>query len=272
MQMSGLKLTINDLLNGDFKKSKIILKYILDCNNSYLILNRDKELDREQLNQFFEIQKKINDEIPLQYAIGRWNFFARDFIVNEDVLIPRPETEILVEEVLKEDIKGKKILDIGTGSGAIAISISKEKKIPVYASDISSKAIDVAKKNAEKYKADIRFIHSDVFDNITEKFDIIVSNPPYLTEAEYKQLDVFLYKEPKNALVGGVKGYEIYKKIIEGARYHLNKNGKIFFEIGYQQAAIVTKLLKDNGYDKIKVLKDYNDLDRVVVGELCLNN
>lgn len=268
--MSGK--TISELISSDYRYSEIILQYLLDCTSSYIKLNKNRILDKCIVEEFLEIQRKIKDDLPLQYAIGRWNFYGRDFIVNEDVLIPRPETEILVEEVLKEDIENKKVLDIGTGSGAIAISISKEKKILVYASDVSRKAIDIAKKNSEKYKADVKFILSDVFDNITEKFDIIVSNPPYLTESEYEKVDKLLYKEPKNALVGGIKGYEIYKKIIEDSIHHLNKGGKIFFEIGYQQSKIVTNLLKDNGYDKIKVLKDYNNLDRVVVGELCLNN
>lgn len=266
--------TIDDLLNGDFRFTKIVLQYLLDFTMSDVYKNREMILPEATIERFMDIQEKIKMKMPLQYAIGEWNFYGRDFIVNENVLIPRPETELLVEEILKENLDNKKIIDIGTGSGAIAISLDLENKsnTDVYASDISLEAINVAKQNAQKLSANIEFIHSDLFENIDEKFDIIVSNPPYLSEKEYDEVDEVLYFEPQNALLGGEKGYEIYERIIEQAKDYFNEQGKIFLEIGYKQADIVTSLLLKNGYNKIKVIQDYNRLDRIVVGELCLKN
>lgn len=271
--MSG-NIYIKDLLESEYKYSKIILQYLLNTSYSNIYLKRDEVVENDILKEFFDIQEKLKENIPLQYAIGRWNFYGRDFEISKDVLIPRPETELIVEEILKEDLRDKKILDIGTGSGVIAISIDLENKenAKVYASDISKRAIEVSKINANKFHSKVEFIESDLFKNIDEKFNIIVSNPPYLTEEEYMEVDSLLHHEPKNALVGGEKGFEIYKKIIEKSKDYLFKNGKIFFEIGYLQANVVSDLLLKNGYNNIKVIKDYNNLDRIVVGELCLRN
>ena len=271
--MNG-SVTIEELFNGNYRYTKIVLQYILDFTMSDIHKNRAMILDEEIVKRFMDVQEKIKLKMPLQYAIGEWNFYGRDFIVNENVLIPRPETELLVEEILKENLDNKKILDIGTGSGAIAISLDLENKskAKVYASDISEKAINVAKENAQRLNAKIDFIHSDLFENINEKFDIIVSNPPYLSEEEYDEVDEVLYFEPQNALIGGEKGYEIYEKIIEQAKDYFTEEGKIFLEIGYRQADIVSSLLLKNGYNNIKVIQDYNRLDRIVVGELCLKN
>ncbi|TFF65086.1 peptide chain release factor N(5)-glutamine methyltransferase [Helcococcus ovis] len=265
--------TINDLLNGNYRFTKTVLQYILDYTLADIFQNRFNIISEEKYLEFMKIQEKLNDKIPLQYAIGKWNFYSRDFIVDENVLIPRPETELLVDEVLKENLEGKSILDIGTGSGAIAISIDLESSnCNVYASDISVDALDVAKKNAAKFNSNVKFIESDLFQNIDGKFDIIVSNPPYLSEEEYDKVDEIIYYEPKNAFVGGEKGFEIYEKIIKDASKYLNENGKIFFEIGYMQAEIVRDLLLNHGYNNIKIKKDYGNLDRIVIGELCLKN
>ncbi|MFM1534488.1 peptide chain release factor N(5)-glutamine methyltransferase [Helcococcus ovis] len=265
--------TINDLLNGNYRFTKTVLQYILDYTLADIFQNRFNIISEEKYLEFMKIQEKLYDKIPLQYAIGKWNFYSRDFIVDENVLIPRPETELLVDEVLKENLEGKSILDIGTGSGAIAISIDLESSnCNVYASDISVDALDVAKKNAAKFNSNVKFIESDLFQNIDGKFDIIVSNPPYLSEEEYDKVDEIIYYEPKNAFVGGEKGFEIYEKIIKDASKYLNENGKIFFEIGYMQAEIVRDLLLNHGYNNIKIKKDYGNLDRIVIGELCLKN
>lgn len=270
--MSGKK--IRDLLQGDFQYTEIILQYLLDKTRSQILTSKDICLDEDIVNIFYEIQEKISQGIPLQYAIGEWNFYGYDLKVNENVLIPRPETELLVEEILKENLEDKKIIDIGTGSGAIAIALKLEgpQSLNLTAVDISEKAISLAKQNAEKFDLNIKFIESDLFGKIDERYDYIVSNPPYLTQEEYENVDQLLYHEPITALVAGEKGYEIYEKIIKDAYKYLNENGKIFFEIGYQQAEIVSDLFVKNGYSNIKVIKDYSGLDRIVVGELCLNN
>lgn len=266
MQMSGKR--ILDLLDKPY--SYIIFQYMFDYTKSQVFLNKNRELTYEEYLRFEEIQEKLKEGLPLQYAIGKWNFYGRDFIVNENVLIPRPETELLIDEILKLDLKDKKILDIGTGSGAIAITISLETKQEVYALDISSEALEVARKNSKLFKSKVNFMKSDLFNDISKdlKFDIIVSNPPYLTEKEYENVDSLLYHEPKIALVGGQKGYEIYEIIIKEAKNKLNENGMLFFEIGYQQADILKILLEENGYEDVRVLKDYGNKDRVVIAKI----
>lgn len=261
--------TIKDLLEADYQYTEIILQYLLDMTRSQIFLNQNLELSDDVWNRFLDIQRDLKDGRPLQYAIGKWNFYGYDFIVNENVLIPRPETELLVEEILKEELKDKKLLDIGTGSGAIAVSLNLENKdnLQVSACDISKEALEVARMNAEKLGGHVDFIHSDLFENIEGRFDIIVSNPPYISEEDYDKLDELLYHEPKTALYGGVKGYEIYEKIIDQAKSYLTDQANIFFEIGYDQGKVVSDLLRENGYHDVKVLQDYGGKDRIVTGK-----
>lgn len=261
--------TIKDLLEADYQYTEIILQYLLDMTRSQIFLNQNLELSDDVWNRFLDIQRDLKDGRPLQYAIGKWNFYGYDFIVNENVLIPRPETELLVEEILKEELKYKKLLDIGTGSGAIAVSLDLENKdnLQVSACDISKEALEVARMNAEKLGAHLDFIHSDLFENIEGRFDIIVSNPPYISEEDYDKLDELLYHEPKIALYGGLKGYEIYEKIIDQARSYLTDQASIFFEIGYDQGKVVSDLLRENGYQDVKILQDYGGKDRIVTGK-----
>ncbi|WP_311487642.1 peptide chain release factor N(5)-glutamine methyltransferase [uncultured Helcococcus sp.] len=261
--------TIKDLLEADYQYTEIILQYLLDMTRSQIFLNQNLELSDDVWNRFLDIQRDLKDGRPLQYAIGKWNFYGYDFIVNENVLIPRPETELLVEEILKEELKDKKLLDIGTGSGAIAVSLDLENKdnLQVSACDISKEALEVARMNAEKLGAHLDFIHSDLFENIEGRFDIIVSNPPYISEEDYDKLDELLYHEPKIALYGGLKGYEIYEKIIDQARSYLTDQASIFFEIGYDQGKVVSDLLRENGYQDVKILQDYGGKDRIVTGK-----
>ncbi|MDO4778127.1 MAG: peptide chain release factor N(5)-glutamine methyltransferase [Tissierellia bacterium] len=262
---------IRDILNNkEYKESRIILSYIKSMGYSKLLTVSDQELSDEEMDEFLRIQSKLKDNYPLQYAIGKWNFFGYDFKVTEDVLIPRPETEILVEMILKNNLHGKRILDIGTGSGAIALTIDLESRkkgqIPcVTAVDISEEAIKIAKYNAENLGANVDFIQSDLFEKVEEKYDIIVSNPPYITEKDYKGLEKELFYEPKLALVGGVKGYEIYDRIIESAKSKMNEKAMIVFEIGYDQGEIVSDILKKNGFFNVKVFKDFNKIDRIVL-------
>ena len=264
--MSGKK--INDLLDRPF--AKIIFQYLFDYSNSQIFLNRERVLNTDEYNRFCKIQDDISKGIPIQYAIGKWNFYGRDFIIDKNVLIPRPETELLVDEILKLDLADKNILDIGTGSGVIAITLCLESKANIFASDISLSALNIAKQNAQYFGANIEFYLSDVFNEIPndKRFDIIVSNPPYLTEEEYLDVDNLLYHEPKNALVAGVKGYEIYERIILEARNRLNKGGYLFFEIGFEQGDILKNLLFKNGYKEIEIKKDYGNKDRIVIASL----
>lgn len=193
-----------------------------------------------------------------------------DFIVDENVLIPRIDTEILVEKLIDEinsRSESVEVLDIGTGSGAIAITIAKETKAKVTAVDVSPKALEIAKRNAELNQVNVEFILSDLFENVGGCFDIIVSNPPYIESAEIDKLMPEVKDfEPILALDGGETGLKFYEKIVNSAPKFLKSNGKLFFEIGYNQGESVPNLMKGK-FKNIKVIKDYSNNDRVVIGE-----
>ena len=211
---------------------------------------------------------------PIQYIIGRQEFMGIDFIVNENVLIPQPDTEILVEKTIKilnEYIKPK-VLDLCTGSGAIAVSIAENiKEAEVYASDISNEALDVARTNDKQNK--IKFINSDLFHNIEEQFDVIVSNPPYIKTEEIKTLSKEVQNEPKLALDGGQDGLYFYREIINQAHKHLISKGYLCLEIGEDQKEEVVNLIKTSQmYTNIKTYKDLGGNDRVIICQKIKNH
>ena len=203
---------------------------------------------------------------PIQYIIGKAYFMGNYYKVTTDVLIPRDETELVVREAIDLiNINGyKTILDIGTGSGCIACSLSELTKCKVYAVDISAKALEIAKINAKNLFQNIQFIESDLFSNIKEcSFDLIISNPPYIPLGTKLQTEVEF--EPKLALFTSEEsGCEYYKKIIEQAKDYLEKNGSIIFELGINQSQTVKELFKSNGYENIKITKDLSGIDRVI--------
>ncbi|MDO8525657.1 MAG: peptide chain release factor N(5)-glutamine methyltransferase [Candidatus Omnitrophota bacterium] len=236
--------------------------------------------------------KTVKPFTPVQYIIGHSEFCGLDFIVNEDVLIPRPETELLVEEVIMlvsrlagMPVSRLKVLDICTGSGNVAIALahslslsvnadsgnSLTKALPdckIIASDISVDALDVARLNAGRHGVSdrIEFIRSDLFGAIEDKFDIIVSNPPYIAKSEFETLQKEVLMEPRAALDGGEDGLDFYRRIIEGAPPHLNTGGHILFEIGFGQSGEVRKMIEADGVFKvIEVKKDWNGIDRIVI-------
>jgi len=225
----------------------------------------------EEMNKIMKAVELRLKHIPLAYIFGKTNFYGYDFMVNESVLIPRLDTEILIEKI-KEDIlsKNKKVsvLDIGTGSGAIAIVLKKETDASVSAVDVSCEALEVAKKNAENLGAEIDFALSNLFENVNQKFDFVVSNPPYIESNVCLTLEPEVaLNEPILALDGGKDGLDFYREIVEQAPNYLNVGGKLYFEIGYNQAEAVSNLMKDN-FKNIKVYKDYGGNDRVVAGEI----
>ena len=215
--------------------------------------------------------------MPYAYITGTKEFMGINFKVNEDVLIPRDDTEILVSKVI-ELIKEKtndsiiKILDMCTGSGCIAISIAhefKNRNISVWATDISADALNVAKENALANDAKINFIQSDLFSELTNKFDIIVSNPPYIKSKVINSLQREVKdNEPLIALDGGEDGLDFYKRISNDAKNYLNNNGILAFEIGFDQKEEIIKILQDEGYTNIEAYTDYSGNDRVVIGTL----
>lgn len=256
-------------------KSRLIMQFVLNKPREYLVVYDKEKLTLRQEVNYFKAIKKLCNGIPIQHITNRQEFMKMTFFVDENVLIPRPDTEILVEEVIKiaKKINARKILDLCTGSGAIAISLAKYiDKSNITAVDISDKALNVAKLNAKNNEVEdrITFVESDLFKNLKkEKYDIIVSNPPYIKKEVLKKLDKEVQKEPKLALDGGYDGLDFYRKIINKAEEYLKFNGYLCFEIGYDQKEDVENLLKEQEkYINITCKKDLCDNDRVVIAKL----
>ncbi|MBR4111205.1 MAG: peptide chain release factor N(5)-glutamine methyltransferase [Clostridia bacterium] len=251
--------------NIDTREARLLLAEALNVLYGDLIKISSCS-DEEVAKYLVMLEKRVND-IPFAYIVGHKEFMKLDFIVNENVLIPRGDTEILVEEALK--YRKNKILDMCTGSGCIAISLAYylENKADVTAVDISEEALHVARQNAKKNNVDVSFVQSDLFSNVNEKYEMILSNPPYIEREVIGNLQAEVQKEPILALDGGISGLDFYERIIPEAKEHLNENGVLILEIGYDQAENVQKLMSNNGYKNIRVVKDLNDNDRVVIGE-----
>lgn len=248
-------------------KARRLLAFTLEVPKEYLIINYDKEISKKQETIYKQYIKNLLEGEPIQYILGKQEFMGIEFAVNKDVLIPQPDTEILVEEVIKllKQYKKPKILDLCTGSGAIAISISeKVSEAQIYASDINEKALAIARINDRSKK--IKFILSDLFNNIEDKFDIIVSNPPYIKTHEIEKLSKEVQNEPILALDGGIDGLEFYRKIIGQASKYIKKNGYLCLEIGEEQKKQVKDIINnEKKYADIKEYKDLNKNDRVII-------
>ena len=251
--------------------AKELLSYVLKKDKSYLTINMDLSLTDEEYTKFTQYINQIINGKPLQYITQKQEFMKIDFFVNENVLIPQPDTEVLVETVLeickKYDKQNLKILDLCTGSGAIAISLSKILDIKIFASDISQKALEIAKKNNIANNTKVKFIESDLFKQINEeKFDIIVSNPPYIKNKDIKTLSKQVQNEPYIALAGGEDGIDFYRKIIGDSYKYIKKNGFLCLEIGYDQKEDLIKLIKQNeNYKYENCIKDLSNNDRCIV-------
>ena len=251
--------------------ARFLLMYMLDESSQLFSNKLSEQLSKEIEDKYFSlIEKHIREDVPLSHLVGFEYFYDRKFKVTKDVLSPRMETEELIYKVV-EYVKATKknnlkILDLCTGSGIIAITLKKELDqllIDVVASDISEEAIKVAKENAQFHDATIKFIQSDIFDNIDEKFDIIVSNPPYIDRKdEVTMQDNVIKYDPHLALFAEEEGMYFYRNIVEKASSYLNDNGVIFFEIGYDQKDKIIKLADMNGYSA-EVYKDINGRDRM---------
>ena len=251
--------------------ARFLLMYMLDESPQLFSNSFSEQLSQENEEKYFSlIEKHIKEDVPLSHLVGFEYFYDRKFKVTKDVLSPRMETEELIYKVVEYVKTTKKnnlrILDLCTGSGIIAITLKKELSqfsIDVVASDISKEALEVAKENAKTHTADIRFIQSDIFNNIDDKFDIIVSNPPYIDRKdEVTMEDNVLKYDPHLALFAEEEGMYFYRNITEQANSYLNDNGVIFFEIGYDQKDKIVKLADMNGYHA-EVYKDINGRDRM---------
>ena len=228
-----------------------------------------QEVTEEEKEFVEEIYTKLANHIPAQYIIGHAEFFGMQLKVDERVLIPRPETEELVEFILAENLKDNlKVLDIGTGSGAIALALAKNRPVwSVTAADISQDALDLSSENAKRLDLEISFIKSDCFSEISSKYDIIVSNPPYISREDQEEVGLnVLHSEPHLALFADEDGLAIYRRIAEDSKDYLNDGGKIYLEIGYKQGQSVPDLFRKNFPEKrVRTLKDQFGQDRMVV-------
>ena len=252
--------------------ARFLLMYMLDEMREFNE-NLALELTEEDEQKYFQlINKHIKDDTPLSHLVGFEYFYDRKFKVTSDVLSPRMETEELVYKVIdyirKNNLTNIKILDLCTGSGIIGITLKKELEefdVKILASDISSRALTVAKENASSLEADISFVESDLFSNVQDKFDIIVSNPPYIANDDKKTIkENVLNYDPHLALFADEEGMYFYRNIIEKSRPYLNEKGIMFFEIGYDQKEKIITLGENNKFETV-VYKDINGRDRIAV-------
>jgi len=262
----------NEGIESPKNKARTIMQYTLKKPREYLIIYDNKEVTKIQREEYIKNIKRLIMGEPLQYIIGVQEFMKLKFLVTKDVLIPQPDTEILVEEVIGilKNIQNPVILDLCTGSGAIAIAIAKYvQNVKIYASDISKKALEIAKQNAtlNGVANNINFIESNLFDKIkNEKFDIIVSNPPYVPTNDIKKLPIDVQNEPHLALDGGKDGLDFYRKIAKEGYKYLNRQGYICLEIGYDQKNDVKKIIdNERRYVETYCKKDLCQNDRIIV-------
>ena len=251
--------------------ARLLLEYACGTDFNFLYTNPDFEVSNDKETLYKEYIDKRLTHVPVQHITGTQCFMGLDFKVTKDVLVPRPDTEILVEEVLKDLHDGMRILDMCTGSGCILLSLLKYSNDCMgQGIDISPAALKVARENAEKLGiSSAEFIESDLFQNVSGRFDILVSNPPYIKTSEIEGLmpEVSKY-DPFIALDGHEDGVYFYKKILEGAGGFLNRGSLIAFEIGNDEGEAVSGLMKEAGLKNIEVIKDYGGNDRVVKGFL----
>lgn len=265
---------IDKYLKNDFsfEEAKVEVDFALDVlfNYTYKDFMLGKIIEPWQ---FAKLEKVFNERVlthkPIQQIIGQAFFYGRKFFVNEHTLIPRPETELLVENALNVacEFKNPKILDIGTGSGCIPITLALENKnISAQSIDISNEAVIMAEKNAllHNVRGQINFYQSDLFENVNDEFDIIVSNPPYipLKDKENLQIEVRDFDPPNALFTKDEDGVEFYEKIAVEAKDYLN--GYLLFELGINQSEKVEKILKANNYTDIRIIKDYNSINRII--------
>jgi len=250
-----------------------VFSYVLKVPRLQMTLTFDREITDDEKRKIREMLIEIGKKKrPLQYVLGFEEFYGYKFYVDESVLIPRPETELLVEKciALMENIEEPKILDIGSGSGAISISLGKElTKSMVLGVDISEKALEIAKKNKKINEAtNVKFMKSDILEGVNyKKFNLIVSNPPYIPDYEYEELeDKVLKYEPKLALTAPNNGLYFYEEISKNAPNYLVENGYLAFEIGYNQGEEVKKIMEKNDFRNVEVYYDYAGLERIVIG------
>lgn len=246
-----------------------LLQMVCKIERSYYYVHGEEDITQDAQKEYEIAVQKRAEHIPLQYIIGEQEFMGLRFKVNSNVLIPRQDTETLVEQVLKIVKPGMKVLDLCTGSGCVLISVLKNApELTGMGSDISKTALLVAKENAKLHEVDAEWVRSDLFDNITETFDVIMANPPYIPTGEILSLMPEVRDfEPENALDGGADGLDFYRKIAGQVKDYLNPGGYVYMEIGYAQGEAVSELMRNAGFTEVEVIKDLARNDRVVKGK-----
>lgn len=246
-----------------------LLQMVCKIERSYYYVHGEEDITQDAQKEYEIAVQKRAEHIPLQYIIGEQEFMGLRFKVNSNVLISRQDTETLVEQVLKIVKPGMKVLDLCTGSGCVLISVLKNApELTGMGSDISKTALLVAKENAKLHEVDAEWVRSDLFDNITETFDVIMANPPYIPTGEILSLMPEVRDfEPENALDGGADGLDFYRKIAGQVKDYLNPGGYVYMEIGYDQGEAVSELMRNAGFTEVEVIKDLARNDRVVKGK-----
>lgn len=256
--------------------ARILLAHCAGISQEQLLLQYNDHLDEKIISRFFELIKRRSEHEPIAYLVGKQEFYGLEFEVNNNVLIPRPDTELLVETVISDyhSLSANNffdILDLGTGSGAIAIALAKNlPKARIIATDISFDSLEIAKKNANKHKVEsqIQFFQGNWFSaikDIDQKFDYIVSNPPYIAEDERNFMTPSALYEPQTSLFAEDNGLSAYIEIIDMASNYLKQGSKLIFELGFLQSAQVSTLLVQARYHSIKIIKDLSGHNRVIV-------
>jgi len=256
-------------------EAELVLTHVLNCDRLSLYLNKDINLGREESALVSLILKRRIFGEPVQYILGTSEFMGLEFKVDKRALIPRPETEILVEQALGKlkamGIASPKVLDCGTGSGCIAVAIARLlPQADVWAADISIEALQLAKENACLNNVEVKFIQGDLFNTLKpggSRFDLIISNPPYLSTRQLSSLAKEISFEPVLALDAGVDGLDFYRRIISQAPAYLEKGGLLAFEVGINQADSVKELLEKEEFDGLEIIKDYNNIQRVLIAK-----
>ena len=253
-------------ISDPIRDARLLLADCLELRTQNLNLLNDSYISEIKISKFWRMVKERCKRKPVSKILGYRSFWGRDFEINENVLDPRGDTETLIELIL--DCKFENMLELGTGSGAIAITVLAERpEVTCVATDISEYALKTASTNSKRHGVErrLKLLHSNWFEKISGSFDVIVSNPPYISSEEYAQLSAEVVKyDPKISLTLGGDGLEAYREILSRALEKLSKNGHIFLEIGYTQANAVKHLFREAGFQQIKVHKDLGSRDRVI--------
>ena len=269
--IEGTKILKSNNIKSFNLDSEILLASSLNLDRARLLLNLNNKIEQKQKKFFFDLINRRKKNEPIAYILGFKEFWKSKFKINKSALIPRPDTEIIVEETLKEIKKNesKQILDIGTGSGCIILSVLKERKKSFgYGIDVSKKAINLAKSNAKIQHIGnrIKFLKSDIDNYYLGKYDLILSNPPYIKLSDLSILDKDIkFFEPNLALNGGIDGFSKIRKVIKQSSLLIKKKGKLILEIGLNQEIKVKEILKNNGFYINRIVKDFSRINRCIV-------